>query len=136
MDLYYPLSHKLEKIIVQEQSLGRLKVFECLFLHIHRKLKPKVADDYSSLKPFKKAANIIAHKKDWPVLYQEDVLEQNKVPVAAVVYTNDMYVDREFSIKLAENIPNMNIWETNLYEHNALRSNGKKVLDSLFKRIS
>ena len=93
-------------------------------------------DDYSSLRPFKKAANIIAHKKDWPVLYQEDVLEQNKVPVAAAVYTNDMYVDREFSIKLAENIPNMNIWETNLYEHNALRSNGKKVLDLLFKRIS
>ena len=99
-------------------------------------LYPWMLDDYSSLKPFKKAANIIAHKKDWPVLYQEDVLEQNKVPVAAAVYTNDMYVDREFSIKLAEKIPNMNIWETNLYEHNALRSNGKKVLDSLFKRIS
>ena len=64
------------------------------------------------------------------------MLRQNKVPVAAAVYTNDMYVDREFSIKLAENIPNMKIWETDLYEHNALRSNGKKVLDLLFKRIS
>ena len=47
-----------------------------------------------------------------------------------------MYVDREFSIKLAEIIPNMNIWETKLLEHNALRSNGEKVLDSLFTRIS
>jgi hypothetical protein len=99
-------------------------------------LYPWMLDDYSSLKPFKKAANILAQKKDWPILYKENVLRENKVPVAAAVYTNDMYVDREFSIKLAENIPNMNIWETNLYEHNALRSNGKKVLDSLFKRIS
>jgi len=46
-----------------------------------------------------------------------------------------MYVDREFSIKLAEIIPNMNVWETKLLEHNALRSNGEKVLDSLFTRI-
>ena len=99
-------------------------------------LYPWMLDDYNALKPFKKAANILAQKKDWPILYNEDVLRQNKVPIAAAVYTNDMYVDRDFSINFAENIPNMNIWETNLLEHNALRSNGEKVLDSLFKRIS
>jgi len=99
-------------------------------------LYPWMLDAYSSLKPFKKAANILAQKKDWPILYKEDILKWNKVPIAAAVYTNDMYVDRDFSINFAENIPNMNIWETNLLEHNALRSNGEKVLDSLFKRIS
>ena len=46
-----------------------------------------------------------------------------------------MYVDREFSMELADIIPNMIVWETESFEHNALRSNGKKVLDSLFARI-
>ena len=93
-------------------------------------------DEYSSLRPFKNAANILANKKDWPQLYSKEKLRENQVPIAAAVYTNDMYVDREFSIKLAEIIPNMNVWETKLFEHNALRSNGEKVLDSLFTRIS
>ena len=93
-------------------------------------------DEYSSLKPFKNASNILAKKKDWPRLYSEQKLRENQVPVAAAVYTNDMYVDRNYSIKLAEIIPNMNVWETKLFEHNALRSNGEKVLDSLFMRIS
>ena len=57
------------------------------------------------------------------------------MPIAAAVYTNDMYVDREFSTELADIIPNMIVWETEFFEHNALRSNGKKVLDSLFARI-
>ncbi len=46
-----------------------------------------------------------------------------------------MYVDREYSMELAGIIPNMSIWETKALEHNALRSNGKLVLDSLFSRI-
>ena len=77
----------------------------------------------------------LAEKNDWSILYDKKILNNNIVPVAAAVYTNDMYVDREFSIKLAEIIPNMNVWETKLLEHNALRSNGEKVLDSLFTRI-
>jgi len=88
------------------------------------------------LKPFKRAANILADKSDWPILYDENNLRKNNVPIAAAVYTNDMYVDREFSMNLAKIIPNISVWETEIFEHNALRSNGKKVLDSLFKRIT
>ena len=99
-------------------------------------LYPWMLDEYSSLRPFKNAANVLANKKDWPHLYSEEKLRKNQVPIAAAVYTNDMYVDRDFSINLAEIIPNMNVWETKLLEHNALRSNGEKVLDSLFTRIS
>ena len=96
---------------------------------------PWMLDDYKSLRPFKKAADIIAKKQNWPLLYDEEKLKKNKVPIAAAVYTNDMYVDREFSTELADIIPNMIVWETEFFEHNALRSNGKKVLDSLFARI-
>ena len=98
-------------------------------------LYPWMLDSYKALKPLKGAANILAKKNDWPMLYSEKNLKDNQVSVAAAVYTNDMYVDREYSMELAGIIPNMSIWETDTLEHNALRSNGKLVLDSLFSRI-
>ena len=98
-------------------------------------LYPWMLDSYKALKPLKGAANILAKKNDWPMLYSEKKLRENQVSTAAAVYTNDMYVDREYSMELAGIIPNMSIWETETLEHNALRSNGKLVLDSLFSRI-
>lgn len=99
-------------------------------------LFPWMLDYYKMLNPFKRAANILADKSDWSILYDENNLRKNNVPIAAAVYTNDMYVDREYSMDLAKIIPNISVWETEIFEHNALRSNGKKVLDLLFKRIT
>ena len=98
-------------------------------------LYPWMLDTYQSLQPLKGAAQILAEKSNWPMLYSEKNLKKNKVPVAAAVYTHDMYVDREYSMQIADVIDNINVWETKSLEHNALRSNGKKVLDSLFSRI-
>ena len=98
-------------------------------------LYPWMLDTYQSLQPLKGAAQILAEKSNWPMLYSEKNLKKNKVPVAAAVYTHDMYVDREYSMQIADVINNINVWETKSLEHNALRSNGKKVLDSLFARI-
>ena len=95
-------------------------------------LFPWMLDSYQSLQPFKGAAHLIAEKKDWPKLYDESSLRNNKVPIVAAVYTNDMYVDREYSMHLAEVIPNISVWESDLYEHNALRSHGEEILDILF----
>jgi len=99
-------------------------------------LYPWMLETYQELIPFKDAGQILAKKTDWPKLYDEDTLKKNKVPIAAAVYTNDMYVDRNYSIETAEIIPNLSIWETEKFEHNALRSNGKMVLDLLFERIN
>ena len=98
-------------------------------------LYPWMLDIYKSLSPFKKAAQILAEKNDWPILYKKEVLQKNQVPVAAAIYTNDMYVDRDFSIETSTMIKNIKIWETDLYEHNALRSNGEKILKLLFTRL-
>ena len=98
-------------------------------------LYPWMLDTYQSLQPLKGAAQILAEKSNWPMLYSEKNLKKNKVPVAAAVYTHDMYVDREYSMQIADVIDNINVWETKSLEHNALRSNGKMVLDSLFTRI-
>ena len=98
-------------------------------------LFPWMLDDYQELKPFKNAANILAKKKNWPRLYDPNVLANNKVPIKAAVYTNDMYVDRNFSMELASIIPKIKIWETDKLEHNGLRSDGEKVLNNLFKLL-
>ena len=95
-------------------------------------LFPWMLDEYQSLKPFKNAANILAKKSDWPQLYDANILSENKIPIKAAVYFHDMYVDRDFSVNLAKNVPNTEVWETDMYEHNALRSDGKKILDTLF----
>ena len=99
-------------------------------------LYPWMLDEYSYLRPFKNAANILAKKKDWPQLYSEQKLRENQVPVAAAVYTNDMYVDRDYSIRTASEIKGLKIWETNKLEHNGLRSDGMKVLKKLFKLLN
>ena len=96
-------------------------------------LFPWMLDDYQELTPFKAAANILSKKKNWPHLYDSNILAKNKVPIKAAVYTNDMYVDRNLSIDSAKQIQNITVWESDLYEHNALRSEGEKILDVLFQ---
>ena len=96
-------------------------------------LYPWMLDIYSSLKPFKGAAQILSEKSDWNNLYDEKILRTNEVPIAAAVYTNDMYVDRNLSMELVSIIPKIKIWETDKLEHNGLRSDGVRVLDKLFR---
>ena len=96
---------------------------------------PWMFDCYCQLKKLNGASEILANKEDWPELYNTENLKKNKVKVAAVIYTNDMYVDRDFSIDTSKYISNISIWETDQYEHNGLRSNGKDILDVLFDKI-
>ena len=106
------------------------------FIFTGEMLYPWMLDIYKDLVPFKKAAQILAEKDDWPVLYNKEALKQNQVPVAAAVYSNDMYVDRNISIETGTIIKNINIWETNLYEHDGLRTSGEKVLKTLFTSLN
>ena len=99
-------------------------------------LFPWMMNEYKSLKPFKDIASGLADKDDWPILYNKKNLNNNRVPTAAAVYTNDMYVDKDYSIMTASEIKDIKIWETNKLEHNALRSNGIMVLKKLFKSLN
>lgn len=98
-------------------------------------LFPWMMDQYKNLKPFKNIAEGLAEKDDWTILYDKTNLNNNKVPVAAAVYTNDMYVDKDYSIETASNIKGIKVWETDKIEHNGLRSDGKMVLNKLFKLL-
>jgi pimeloyl-ACP methyl ester carboxylesterase len=94
---------------------------------------PWMFDQYAQLEPLKAAAQLLAAKSDWPMLYDAERLRRNQVPVAAAVYYDDMYVPREFSEETAQAVPNMKLWITNEYEHNGLRADGEAVFDRLFK---
>ena len=57
------------------------------------------------------------------------------VPVAAAVYYNDMYVDRELSMPTARAIPGLQAWVTSEYEHDGLRVSNGAVLDRLIGMV-
>ena len=94
---------------------------------------PWMFDLYPQLQSLKLAADLLAKKTDWPMLYDAEKLGKNRVPVAAAVYFDDMYVHREFSVETAQIVPNVKLWVTSVYEHNGLRADGEHILDRLLK---
>jgi pimeloyl-ACP methyl ester carboxylesterase len=91
---------------------------------------PWMFDDYAGLAPLREAAELLA-QREWPRLYDESVLASNEVPVAAMVYARDMYVERRFAEETAEQIRGAHLWLTNEYEHNGLRADGSRILGRL-----
>ena len=92
---------------------------------------PWMFEDYAHLRSLAPAANILAEKTDWPTLYDPERLSSNTVPCAALIYDNDMYVERRFSVETAECIAGMKTWITNEYEHNGLRADGARIFTRL-----
>jgi len=96
---------------------------------------PWMFEEYGQLAPIREAANILAARDDWPRLYDIQTLGKNSVPAAAVVYYDDMYVERPFSEESARKIPGLKLWITNQYEHNGLRADGERILDRLIAMV-
>ena len=92
-------------------------------------------DEYKYLRPLKEAAEILATYKGWPYLYDKSILQSNTVPCAAVIYYNDMYVERMLSEETARNIRGIKLWITDEYEHDGLRVDGEKVLGRLLEML-
>jgi pimeloyl-ACP methyl ester carboxylesterase len=92
---------------------------------------PWMFEEDQALQPLHEAAAILATYEDWPSLYDVPRLRANTVPVAAAVYYDDMYVERNFSEETASMIAGCRVWVTNEYQHNALRAEGDVVLGHL-----
>lgn len=73
----------------------------------------------------------LAERTVWPRTYDEDVLRQTDVPVAALVYYDDIYVPRELSEQTVALLPNARTWVTSRMHHDGLRANGKEVFEGL-----
>jgi pimeloyl-ACP methyl ester carboxylesterase len=95
---------------------------------------PWMWDDYAGLRSHKAAAEILAEHA-WPKLYDADQLARNEVPVAATIYSNDLYVERDFAVETARAIRGTRTWETDEFEHNGLRADGEKVLGRLIDLV-
>jgi len=91
---------------------------------------PWMWEDYAGLRSHREAASILA-EHPWPKLYDADQLARNEVPVAATIYSNDLYVERDFAVETARAIRGLRTWETDEFEHNGLRADGEKVLGRL-----
>ena len=92
---------------------------------------PWMIDADPVLRPLREAADLLAERDDWPPLYDPTRLAATDVPVAAAVYYDDMYVDRELSMPTAHAIRGLRPWVTNEYEHDGLRVSSGAVLDRL-----
>lgn len=97
---------------------------------------PWMFDEIRALRPFKGAAELLAAADDWPPLYDKVRLAANEVPVAAVVYHDDMYVDAGLSMDTAELMGNTRVWVTNQYEHDGFRADGEAVTKRLMDMVS
>jgi pimeloyl-ACP methyl ester carboxylesterase len=92
---------------------------------------PWMFDTDPVLRPLRGAADALAERADWPMLYDPARLAANDVPVAAAVYFNDMYVPAELSVPTAHAIRGLKAWVTSEYEHDGLRVSDGAVLDRL-----
>ncbi|QEM83738.1 alpha/beta fold hydrolase [Halomonas binhaiensis] len=107
------------------------------FAESHRPLQltgemiyPWMFDEIHVLKPFRDAVHCLAQRRLSRPFYDPERLANNQIPVAALIYFDDMYVDAKLSVASAEAIGNLRYWITNEYEHDGLRQD-----DRVFKRL-
>jgi hypothetical protein len=95
---------------------------------------PSAFEDEAALAPLRDAAHLLA-EREWPRLYDEDVLASNDVPLAAAIYANDMYVPRRLSEETARAVRGLRPWLTDELEHDGLRADGDRVLGRLLDLV-
>ncbi|GAA3116415.1 alpha/beta fold hydrolase [Streptomyces rectiviolaceus] len=92
---------------------------------------PWMFQEIRGLRPFADAADLLAHRSDWPPLYDPRRLAANQIPLAAAVYHDDMYVDAGLSLRTAREVGATRVWVTNEWEHDGVTASGGSVLARL-----
>ncbi|MFI1159353.1 alpha/beta fold hydrolase [Streptomyces sioyaensis] len=92
---------------------------------------PWMFREIKGLRPFADAADLLAERTDWPPLYDPHRLVANQVPLAAIVYHDDMYVDAGLSLGTAREVGATRVWVTNEWEHDGVNASGGRVLARL-----
>ena len=95
---------------------------------------PWMFEDYGALRSHREAADLLA-ECPWPRMFDPDQLQHNEVPVAATIYTDDLFVERAFAEETAAAIRGLRPWITNEYQHNGLRADGERVLGRLIDLV-
>lgn len=88
-----------------------------------------------ALVPLQDVAHLLAEKDDWADPYDSDALAENGVPVAAALYTPDMFVPFESQRRTAAAIRGLVQVVTSEYQHDGIRTDGQSLLGKLLKAL-
>lgn len=92
---------------------------------------PWMYAEIPGLRAFEAVAHELAARPEWPALYDADALARNEVPLAAVQYLDDPYVDVDLALATARAVGNAEVWVTNEFLHDGLRTSGDVILPRL-----
>lgn len=98
-------------------------------------IRKEMFNEYRMLRPYKKIAEAIANKKDWNNLYDLEQIRKNTVPIEAMIYKTDYYVNYEFSMETMKNTGNAKSWVHDTWQHDSLRTHGAKIVPKLLNRL-
>ncbi|GAA3695535.1 alpha/beta fold hydrolase [Zhihengliuella alba] len=87
--------------------------------------------DDPALEPLRGTAEELAAVDDWEDLYDLAALAENRVPVAAAVYSDDVYVDRDLSLETAGRVRGLRVWESADFHHDGIADDGPLILRTL-----
>lgn len=96
---------------------------------------PWYFDQDTALQPLREVAHLLAAKTDWKPLYDTGQLAANSVPVAAAVYRDDIYVDRDLSLKTAASVRGLQVWETADFHHDGIADDGEAIFGRLLGMV-
>lgn len=116
-----------------ERLLGDFPEFDAAarpLLFTGEMIYPWMFEEIALLRPFRAAAEALARRPRHGRLYDKARLAENAVPVSAIVYHDDMYVDAGLSLETSRAVGNLDVWITNEFEHDGIRQSG-----SVFERL-
>jgi proline iminopeptidase len=85
----------------------------------------------TALRPLRNVAQLLAVKSGWKPLYDPERLARNTVPVAAAVYSDDIYVDRDLSLETAAAVRGLQVWESADFHHDGIADDGEGIFARL-----
>ncbi|MCU1518604.1 MAG: alpha/beta hydrolase [Pseudarthrobacter sp.] len=89
----------------------------------------------AALAPLRQVAHLLAAKTDWKPLYSRARLAANSVPVAAAVYRDDIYVDRDLSLETASAVRGLQVWESADFHHDGISDDGEAIFGRLLGMV-
>ncbi|CAK7222272.1 hypothetical protein SBRCBS47491_004809 [Sporothrix bragantina] len=94
-------------------------------------------DQYQALKPLKSAANILAQKTDWPLLFDAAQLAKNEVPISSLSYNRDMFIDWEHSENTVTKgkVKNIVVDSSEDLMHTAVKDRSGQVLPRIWSGV-
>ena len=89
-----------------------------------------------ALVPLRPLADVLAARTaGWGALYDLAQLGCNRVPAAAAVYTDDIYVDRDISLATAAAVKGLQVWETDEFHHDGIADDGEGIFARLLQMV-